>query len=154
MKILKVLSEAAGGSASIALLFIVLLVVVDVTLRRFFDHPLAFSYELTSLSLVVLVWASIFFSTHRDMHITVDILFSRFPRKKQVALDCIFAISSSLLLFLMAVDAFLYAIREFRMKHVSEILDIPFYPFVLVCSGFSFLCGLAFLVRGWKWRPS
>jgi TRAP-type C4-dicarboxylate transport system permease small subunit len=141
------------GIVFLATISVVMLVVTDVVLRRVFDHPLAFSYELTGLLLVLLVWGSILFSTAKERHIRVDIVVGRFPQRTRRLLDQLFDFSSGLLLLIVSLASLLYARREYEMGHVSEILSIPFYPFVLVCAAGALFCGLILLLgRPWKAR--
>jgi TRAP-type C4-dicarboxylate transport system permease small subunit len=123
----------------------ILLVVVDVTLRRLFDHPLSFSYELMGFGLVIVVWSSILYSTMRDRHISVDIITSHFPVKARRVLNAVADFISMILLFAIGWRSIIYGFQLRESGQISVMLDLPFYPFIFliafgaICAGFMLL---------------
>lgn len=82
------LFERAGDALSAAAMLSVMLVVfVDVLMRYLFNAPFSWSYDLISLYLVtVIFYASLSATAAAGEHVSVDILFKRFPLRVKVAL--------------------------------------------------------------------
>lgn len=74
------LERAASVIASVMLFVIMIVVVLDVMLRYFFNSPLAWSYDLISLYLMVgLFFFSISSTLEHNEHVRVDVLLKHFP---------------------------------------------------------------------------
>jgi TRAP-type C4-dicarboxylate transport system permease small subunit len=131
----------------LGLVLIVLLTVVDVTLRRLFNSPLDFSLELIKLGLVVVVWSAVLYSTSRERHISVDVLTSRFPARVRRFLAAGFDLVSALLLLLIGWQAIIYAMGVARMRQETQMLGIPFYPFICIMAFSTIWAGLMLLVN-------
>jgi TRAP-type C4-dicarboxylate transport system permease small subunit len=72
---------------SYVLVAMVLLTSTDIFLRKFFNSPLPFSFELTEFLLVVVAWCYIAFTTSQGRHVSVDTVTSHFkPRARKVTL--------------------------------------------------------------------
>lgn len=134
---------AAGATLS----FLVLLIAVDVTLRRAFNSPLTFSYEIIQFGLVIVVWGSVLYSTIRERHISIDVLVSRLPVKTRQVLRLTFDFISSVVLLLIGWQSITYAVDLRDAHRVSSMLDIPLYPFVFIVALGAILAGLILLVN-------
>ena len=134
---------AAGATLSL----LVLLIAVDVTLRRAFNSPLTFSYEIIEFGLVIVVWGSVLFSTIRERHISIDVLVSRFPAKTRQFFRLTFDFISAVVLLLIGWQSITYAVDLRDMQLMSSMLDIPIYPFVFIVALGAILAGLILLVN-------
>ena len=134
---------AAGATLSL----LVLLMAVDVTLRRVFNSPLTFSYEIIEFGLVIVVWGSVLYSTIRERHISIDVLVSRFPAKTRQFFRLTFDFISSVVLLLIGWQSITYAVDLRDMQLMSSMLDIPIYPFVFIVALGAILAGLILLVN-------
>lgn len=134
---------AAGATLS----FLVLLIAVDVTLRRVFNSPLTFSYEIIEFGLVIVVWGSVLYSTIRERHISIDVLVSRLPAKTRQFFRLTFDFISSVVLLLIGWQSITYAMDLRDLHLVSSMLEIPIYPFVFIVAIGAILAGLILLVN-------
>lgn len=74
------IEQAASVVASAMLFVIMAVVVLDVTMRYFFNSPLAWSYDLISLYLMVgLFFFSLSSTLEHNEHVRVDLLLKHFP---------------------------------------------------------------------------
>jgi TRAP-type C4-dicarboxylate transport system permease small subunit len=131
----------------LVLTLMVMLVVVDVTLRRVFNSPLAFSYQLMGLGLVIVVWGSILYSTILERHISVDVLVSRFPAKSRQFLRLTFDFVSAVILFLIGWQCIIYALRQQELHAETEMLNLPLYPFIFIVALGAIWAGLMLLLN-------
>lgn len=146
----RILSRVGRGAvvvAGLVLVSLVLLITVDVTLRRAFNSPLTFSYEIIEFGLVIVVWGSVLYSTARERHISIDVLTSRLPAKTRRFLMLTFDFISALVLFLISWQSITYAMDLRNAQRVSSMLDIPLYPFVFIVALGAILSGLILLVN-------
>jgi len=146
-RILFQVGSGAVVAAGLALISLVLLIAVDVTLRRAFNSPLTFSYEIIQFGLVIVVWGSVLYSTSRERHISIDVLTSRLPAKTRQFFRLTFDFVSALVLLLIGWQTITYAILLWDVQRVSSMLDIPLYPFVFIVALGVILAGLILLVN-------
>ena len=127
-----------GASVLIA---IVLLVIVDVTLRRVFNSPLAFSKELIEIMLVVVVFCSLAYTTFQGRHVSVDVLVSRFPPKARAIINPATDFLSAVMFALIGWRSIDQAMHIWDIGSETGILKIPYYPFLFVVAfGSIFAC--------------
>ena len=88
----------ASNLAMIVLMAMVLLVVVDITLRRFFNSPLSWSFEVIEVLLVIVVFFTVAYCCITKGHISVDLLTSRLSKRGQAILE-IFSYFLGIVLF-------------------------------------------------------
>ena len=137
----------AGVVGMGAFMLMVLLIVVDVVLRRFFNSPLAFSFELIEIILSVVAFCSIAYTTSVGRHVSIAVLISRFKpnvQKKFVV------VTDSLSVFLFGLIGWQTIVQGIHIRdigQVSGLLGIPYYPFLLVVGFGAILAGLALLAR-------
>jgi TRAP-type C4-dicarboxylate transport system permease small subunit len=134
---------AAGATLSL----LVLLIAVDVTLRRVFNSPLTFSYEIIQFGLVIVVWGSVLYSTIRERHISIDVLVSRLPEKTRQVLRLTFDFVSALILLLIGWQSIIYALDLQAVRLESAMLEIPIFPFVFLVALGALLSGLILLIH-------
>jgi TRAP-type C4-dicarboxylate transport system permease small subunit len=144
---LSLAGRRAIGAVGLVLTLMVLLVVVDVVLRRIFNSPLAFSYQLMGLGLVIIVWGSVLYSTILERHISVDVLVSRFPAKTRQFLGLAFDFVCALLLLLIGWQSIIYALRQQELHAETEMLHLPLYPFIFIVALGTIWAGLVLLVN-------
>lgn len=144
-KILFQVGHRAIGAMTLVMMLMVLLTVVDVTLRRVFNSPLAFSLELMELGLVIVVWGSVLYSTSRERHISIDVLVTRFPVKARRFFRLAFDLVSALLLFLIGWQSVIYAMGHGARFRESATLGVPIFPFILIVAFGTIWAGLMLL---------
>src|SRR5258708_39315818 len=103
--------------AEVALALIAVVTFCDVIGRYFFHAPFAFTVELTSFAMAVIVFFGVGLVTHEDAHISADVVTLRLPLR----LRALFALATNVLalgfLSLMAWRPSLYSAFLFRKTH-------------------------------------
>ncbi len=127
---------------AVVMMGLVMLTVVDVTMRRAFDAPLGFTYEIMGLGMTVIVWGSILYSTGLERHISVDVIMSRIPGRFKRIMVLIWDFVTIVVLFLLGWQSILYAIKLANTKTETQMLDIPVYPFVIIVAFGAIWAGL------------
>lgn len=124
-----------------------LLTFVDVGGRKFFDHSLPGSLELTELLMVVVIFAALPMVSQRNEHVTFDSLDAFLPAWViALQIRLVHLLSALALLglgWLMAQTAMDFM----RNGETTAQLGIAKYPFVF---GMALLCALTGLVHAWR----
>ena len=115
--------------AALAMVFLILLTVSDVFLRFVFNRPINGTFELTEYLMVVIVFFSFPWATMRGVHVRVDLLTGRLPKKKQAVLYAISCALSMLITFLFGWYTYPEAMYAYDLQFKSDMLNIPSYPF-------------------------
>ena len=126
--------------ATFALALIAVVTFCDVIGRYFFHAPFAFTVELTSFAMAVIVFFGVGLVTHEDAHISADVVVLRL----QPRLRALFALVTNLLalgfLALMAWRLWLYAAFLFQKGDTTQVWEVPLWPVALaVAFGSLFL---------------
>ena len=137
---------ALGLTAAACLLFMMLLTVTDVILR-YMGWPMKGTFELTKLLLVSLVFIGVAYTQVKKGHISVDVAFSRLPKKAQGVVGGIISLLSLGLFSLIAWQGFLQAEFLWLKSQTTGILGIPIWPFLLLVALGSIVLCLLLLVE-------
>ena len=132
------------GNAALAAMM--LLATVDVIGRYFFNSPVLGAYEMTEYLMLILVFSFLALAQSARVHISVDIVFNRLPRRLQHVLD---RLNHLICLLMMVLVSWMSIQRIWELKRTGEasvLLKIPDYPFAV----FLVIGCLAFCIEFFK----
>ncbi len=128
------LLEKIGG---FCLAGVMILVVVNIVMRRFFGHPFLGVYEYVGFLTAVSIGFSLASCAVKEAHIAVDFWVKRLPRKGKIALELATGPLSFFFLILVTRHLLAYAGNLRATGRVSPTTETPFHIFVyLVALGF------------------
>ena len=138
-----------GGFGAVLLFFMMLLTLVDVVGRYFFNTPVTGGFEITEFVLATLIFAGLPLVTAREEQVTVDILDRITPawlaRWRGLLLDLLGAVVMGLLCQRMWVKSF----EAISYGDSSAILEFPVYPaYFFMCAMLGATC-LVYLLLAW-----
>jgi TRAP-type C4-dicarboxylate transport system permease small subunit len=133
-----------GVAASAILLFMMLLTFVDVVGRYVFNRPLAGAFEVTELSLVILIFAGLPLVSYADEHVTMDFIDRVLPPRARRWLERAVQAGCGLFLGLLAWLVWLKADRIRAYGDATDVLRILYGPFVYFM---AVMIGLAALIH-------
>jgi TRAP-type C4-dicarboxylate transport system permease small subunit len=108
--------------------------------RRAFNAPLAGSFEMTELCLVVIVFTILAFDSLKHESMTVELIVNHFSKRIQLILAPIIHFLSVCMLGVLSWQLFVQALRVQGFHQTTRILQIPIYPFLyLAAVGVLFL---------------
>ena len=141
-------TKAAAIVASIILAVMMLLTVCDVVGRYCFNRPITGTWELVGLFLVCAGTWGWGYAQMKKGHISVNIILQRLSRRAQTILRSIAYLIGFAGFSLMCWQVFLMAKRYIFLTRggVTEILGIPYYPFMLMLMISSGLLALTILI--------
>lgn len=122
---------------------LVVLIVMDVSLRYIFNRPIASSFELVMFMMVIVVFTALSYSETQNGHVQIELLFLLLPKSLQKVIKSVNSILISGLFFLIAQQNIVRA-KDLRIEGLrSAILHVPVYPFYLMV---AFGCAVLSLV--------
>ena len=140
-------SNVIMGLGMLALIAMVIVSVVDVFLRRFFNAPLRGAAELAQVSLSVVVFGSLAYCAIQNAHVAVDVVTARFRQGTQRVLRVCTHFLSIVILGIISWQLFTYAAKMQEVGKMTVMLEISVYPFVFAAAIGTALLGLVFLVQ-------
>jgi TRAP-type C4-dicarboxylate transport system permease small subunit len=147
VKIFYWFNRQTSNLAMIVLMAMGLLIVADVILRRFFNSPLSWTFEVIEVMLTVVVFFTLAYCAVKRGHIAVDVLTSRLSAKAQAIVDIVACFLGVVLFVFMAYCSILSALQEKTIHRMTGLLQIPIYPFVFVVAFGSILLALVLLIQ-------
>ena len=142
-KLNNIVTQIFGYASIIVLVAMMLLTVSDVFCRYAFNKPIMGTPEVVTLMMVTLGFVAIVLCTGKRTHIKVDILNKYIPSTAKAISEGFYALCGTGLFIFISWQNFVQAgvIRD--TDNITQILDIPYYPFYLIT---SFSCGVVALL--------
>ncbi len=140
--------DATLGVAASAILFaLMLLTFVDVVGRYLFNRPLRGGFEITELLLLVLIFAGLPLVSRADEHVTMDFIDRLLgPRAQQLFVRAVHGLCAAIM-FLLTWLMWLKADRIWAYRDATDVLRIPYGPFVYFMAVMIALTGVIHLYK-------
>ena len=136
-----------GVAASVILLVMMALTVVDVVARYVFNRPLRGAFEVTELLLLVLIFAGLPLVSFTDEHAVMDFVDRLLDRRARRALIRAVQAASAAFMFLLAWLTWLKADRIWAYRDATDVLRIVYGPFVYFMAVTLALAGVIHLCK-------
>jgi TRAP-type C4-dicarboxylate transport system permease small subunit len=136
-----------GAAASSILLGMMLLTFVDVVARYVFNRPVRGAFEVTELMLVVLIFAGLPLVSYADEHALMDFIDRLLGARAKVRLERLVQAACAAIMFLLAWLTWLKADRIWAYRDATDVLRVPYGPFVYFM---AVMIGLAGLIHFYK----
>ena len=146
-RIIGALSRFVNGLGACILVAMMLLVVIDVSMRFLFNRPVEGSFELVEFMMAVIVCMAMAFCGMKKGHTTVEFLVSRFSERAQAVIDGLNSLISAALFILISWGSVAQAVMLKESGSITTVLEIPLYPFLWVLAFCSGLLGVVFLLQ-------
>jgi TRAP-type C4-dicarboxylate transport system permease small subunit len=136
-----------GIAASILLFGMMLLTFADVVARYLLNRPIRGAFEITELTLLVLIFAGLPLVSHADEHVTMDFIDRILPpAARRVLLRVVHAACAGIMFFL-AWQVWLKAGKIAAYGDTTDVLRITVGPFVYFMALMIALTGLVHLFK-------
>jgi len=136
-----------GIAASALLLGLMLVTFVDVVARYLFNRPIRGAFELTELTLLVLIFAGLPLVSHADEHVTMDFIDRMLPSAATRALIRIVHALCAAVMFFLAWQVWIKAARIAGYGDTTDVLRVPVGPFVYFMALMIGLAGVVHVLR-------
>ena len=126
----------AGVYISIPVLVVILS--IDVSLRYIFNSPLIWGSEVSALILSLVFFASLPHVTGNHGHIRMDMLYRLMGSGAKRVTDAVAGLCGFIFALLLTYQSFKSTVEMYRWQEGAEMIDIPYWPFVM----FAGICGV------------
>lgn len=133
--------------AGAVLVALMLITVVDVSGRYFFNAPLEGTLDLTQMSVVAMVYLGMAYTTYHGAHAVISVLYDRLPQPAARILDRIINLSAASLFVIIAWRTALNAIQIKQFGQSTQLLLLPLYPVYWVVVAGCVVTALIFLLQ-------
>jgi TRAP-type C4-dicarboxylate transport system permease small subunit len=137
-KIVKLLSSFLNLFASVSLVAMMLLTCMDVSMRYFFNRPLAGIYDIVSLLGVFIAAFALPYTLLKGGHVAVDLLVRILSPKKRLVVETATHVVGIGLFLILSWQSFLLASDMKAVGEVMPTLLLPFHP-IVNCMAVCFL---------------
>ena len=146
-KTIKLLSSFFNLFAAASLAAIILLTCTDVSMRYFFNRPMAATYDLVSLMGAVIAAFAMPYTMLMRGHVAVDLVVRKLSRRKRLAVETVTHVVGILLFLIMVWQCWVLASDMKVAGEVMPTILLPFYPIVYAMAVCFFVLCLAILVH-------
>jgi len=147
MKAVTAVVNKIGLLGALTMIGLMLLTVADVFLRKFFNAPILGSFEMTEFLLVALVFFAIPWAALKKANVKVDLIVGKLSQRAQAAFSSVTCLLSLIVTAFFGWYTIPQAIYILRLGSVSDMLEIPVYPFYFVVAFGFFLLTFVLLAN-------
>ncbi len=140
-------SRYLSFAAMVASIVMMLLVTVDVILRRVINAPIFGAYEVEKLLLSLMVFCSVAFVMSEKGHVIVDTLTRLYPKAAKRAVYAVAYFLSMVIMGSITLLSIKYGLAMLRAGETSTLLKIPVAPFIFIVALGSAIMFLVILVQ-------
>lgn len=138
-------ARTANTLGLILVLAMVILLVADITLRTFFNRPIAATIELEQFMLIWVVFLGLAWAGIEKAHVSIDLLHRNFPEWTKPVVDCFTCILGIAVFFLIAWQTLLFSISSMHAGELGGETGLPIWPFMMIMSfGGGLMCLVLF----------
>ena len=141
------INQVIGACGVAVIIALTLMTVADIIMRRFFSMPFSFSFEVTQLMLVLIVFCSIPYSTSRLRHVSIEVLVATFPKKLRRRIDIIGDFFCAAVLASVCWQSIEKGFRTYNIGTMTGELEIPLYPFYFFVSFGATVACISLIVK-------
>ena len=145
-KAIALISRIMNNIGIAFLMLLTLLITADVLLRAFFKRPILGTNELSEFMMIIVVYLAVAYTQHRKSHVSVDLVITRFPQRTRDIIDSFTYLLSLTICSLITWRSFADVGRLLDINRVSDVLNVPIAPFLLVMAVGFFLFSVVLLI--------
>ncbi len=146
-KVINYIASMLDKLAGISIVIAMLLVVLNVLLRKIFGKPLLGTYEFTGFITALIVGFGIAQCMVTNSHIAIDFIVEKFKNKTQKTISVIINGISFLLLSVFSYKMIEYATKLLASNELSPTTQMPYYIVVYILAGCFIILSLVTLCK-------
>ena len=141
------LSSFITDIGAVAMVLVMLLVVADVCMRRFFNSPIRGSGDLVILGFSMIAFFPMASAALKGEHVILNILTEKMPRVPRSVLELIMMLATTGILGIASWRLCLQGMRLQDMNSQTALLGVPYPPFLYLATFAFALMALVFFVK-------
>ena len=126
VEIIDVINDTIGTMVAFLAIPMMLAVVYEVVARYIFDSPTIWSMEVNQYLLCAYTALAGGYTLLHKSHVSVDILYERFPLNIRVVVNLITSVAGFVFLYILFIKSLHIAIEAWELKEQSDSLFAPY----------------------------
>mgnify|MGYP000451122482 CR=1 FL=1 len=135
--VLNAVANVPRAISLVSIVFMMVLMVCDVSLRYFFNSPIIGTYEIIELAMGVLVFWALSYAQKNKVLVHVTLIVKLLPGRLKYIAYALTSVFSSIIAILVSIALFIQSGNSYNDMVTTSVKYIPLYPFY-------FLAGIAF----------
>lgn len=131
MTIIRNVNRVLGYVASGFLILLMMITVIDVFLRYFFNSPLTGTTEISQLMMIIIVFPALGWAAMDRAHIRVDLLIRLIPNRPRAVVNSITLLIALVVYLIITWRSFL---ESAVVNRQTSLIHLPFAPFYWLMS--------------------
>ena len=131
MKVIRTVNRVLGYVASSFLILLMMITVIDVFLRYFFNSPITGTTEISQLMMIIIVFPALGWAAIDRAHIRVDLLIRQLPKRPSAVVNAITFLLALGVYFIITWRSFL---ESAVVNRQTSLIHLPFAPFYWLMS--------------------
>lgn len=134
-------------AALVFLVAIATVVAVDVVARYFFNAPLNWAQDITSMALLLTFTAAIVVATADSSHVMAEMVHERLPWRLRRLIDGVGALSGAAVMGVCGCWQAYETVGMYTRGEGPDTIDLPYWPVSLAVSAFALLTTIILVLR-------
>jgi TRAP-type C4-dicarboxylate transport system permease small subunit len=149
--VVSTINSITAKTEKIILSLSILLMMVNTTSnaigRYVFNQSIYFSEELNQFLMISVTFVGFAYAVRNGRNIRMTAIYDSLSHKKKKFLMVFIALTTSMLMFLLAYEAYVYVMQVKEINRQSPALQVPVYMIYMIVPIGFFLSGIQFLIR-------
>jgi TRAP-type C4-dicarboxylate transport system permease small subunit len=141
------LDHVLGAAASVLLFGLMMLTAADVVGRYIFNWPLRGAFEITELTLLVLIFAGLPLASRANEHVTLDFIDRALGERGRMAVRRVIEFVCGIIFLGLAWRVWIKAGKIAGYGDTTEVLRLPVGPFVYFMAAMVAVTGIVHLIK-------
>ena len=144
-KFLSVVSNWFMWVSYVGIVAIMVLIVIDVAMRRFLQAGIAGSYEIVERMLMIMIFAAFAYTQTQRGHIHVTLFLGKFPRVVGMIVFGLLGLLTTTAAVFCAYSLMVQGDYSLAAGTHTSVVKIPLYPFFYISAVLAYLFALTLL---------
>jgi TRAP-type C4-dicarboxylate transport system permease small subunit len=146
-KVMLPVSRICSSIGMVTTVLLVLVIVVGVCSRRFFNMPIRGLRDFTTLGFSIMVFLPMAWCAITDGHISMDVITNKFPRSLRTIIGTIVLFITTGTLAVLTWQLYMYGTRGLTTGQTTSILLAPLFPFLYLATLGMLMMTIVFFMK-------
>ena len=134
MRIINAILRVSGVLSMVFIFLLMILITADVGLRVTLNRPITGAIEIAEMLMVVIVFFGLSWTTQKRMHIKVDLIVARYPKRARNVIDIVNCTIALILTAVLFWQTFVETGNVKLFGLTSAYIGVPKYPFYAIAA--------------------
>jgi TRAP-type C4-dicarboxylate transport system permease small subunit len=146
-KVMLPVSRIFSNIGMVATILLVIVIVVGVCSRRFFNMPIRGLRDLTVLGFSIMVFLPMAWCAITNAHVSMNTITSKFPKSLETIIGTIVLFITTGTLAVLTWQLYVYGVRVQTSGQVTALMSIPVFPFLYLATLGMLMMTIVFFMK-------